>query len=127
MSEEKFTPGPWEICAGDNYSIIGRNYPKAFSHRFLEDDLGPDIAAIGNRTSDFGEANAQLIAAAPELYEALKELVSAISYRRDFHDRNGPHLSCEDGEFIQACVLEGWNDEIMKARNALAKARGETA
>jgi len=69
MTTAKHTPGPWEFGSGDNYYVRADAYPKKFPHRFKGDDLGDYLAYVGNRTDDFGEANARLIAAAPELKE----------------------------------------------------------
>ncbi|ATJ91568.1 hypothetical protein HK16_04925 [Acetobacter senegalensis] len=99
MGEYNFTSGPWEVLVGDNYSIISKNYPKNYPNFFKTDDTGPDLAAVGNRSVDCGEANAYLIAAAPELYEVLSDAL-------------------KQGLSI---------DVIKKARAALSKARGEAS
>lgn len=85
MSDTKFTPGPWRAERGSTTSVIS-------------DATGRPVWLLQND-------NASLIAAAPDLYEALRE--------------------CDD-------FLVGLNDEdtnmtlVMKIRAALAKARGET-
>lgn len=58
------TPGPWmyQATAGDHDFLI---YPES---------TGRDVALV----RDFNEANACLIAAAPEMYEALQDLVKAL-------------------------------------------------
>lgn len=76
MSDAQHTPGPWEFGSGDNYYVRADAYPKNFPHRFESDDLGDYLAYVGNRTHDFGKANARLIAAAPELLEALRAVIS---------------------------------------------------
>src|SRR5262245_8023521 len=76
MIDPKHTPGPREFRSGDDYFIHAGSYPEKFPHRFKEDDVGDYLAYIGNRTSDFGEANARLIAAAPDMLQALLEFVS---------------------------------------------------
>lgn len=63
MSKNGWTPGPWKLVAGDDYLIEATHYPDNFPHKFKDDDLGPHVAIIGNRTPDFGEANARLIVA----------------------------------------------------------------
>lgn len=65
MSETKFTPGPWTTHAEDLRG--GRYYVVA-----MPTDESWD--SIDLREDENGEANAALIAAAPELYEALREL-----------------------------------------------------
>lgn len=65
----KHTPEPWELD----------EYPLSID---IVSAKGP-IAVVGSRYCDSPEemkANAKLIAAAPEMYEALKKLVSAIIF-----------------------------------------------
>lgn len=64
------TPGPWEVAGADNYEIRSRLMPAEFPHRFKSDSTGNAVAYVGNHTPDFGEANANLIAAAPDLLVA---------------------------------------------------------
>ena len=93
---EKFTPGPW-----------GYEYLEAFHWIFWADNDGDPFVVgylddTGRPAED--EANAALIAAAPDMYEALEEL------QRVYVSGNF------DTEFQPA---------LNKARAALAKARGE--
>ena len=84
MSETKFTRGPWEISKHqDGSSLIV---------------IGPEDWDIARVDYPDRNPNAHLIAAAPELYETLEEVIR-ISDRK--HD--------------------AWD----KAKAALAKARGE--
>ena len=95
----RHTPGPWEAviqpgCHAVIASLSGG--PKA-------------VAIIGNNTPDDGNepmrfANARLIAAAPELLEALREI---------FHDVKQGAIPNDDDEW--------WK----KASTAIAKATGE--
>ena len=93
--ETKHTPGPWFMETWSKFNGEQVTQVSAFSE-------------YGNRTmqaivnSGNSEANARLIAAAPDLLEALKEIVSAA-----------------DGD--------GWNQldaGLRKARAAIAKATG---
>lgn len=59
----KHTPAPWNICSRDDRNIRNRK--------------GDLIAACGTSFKEI-EANAQLIAAAPELLEALKAMMSEL-------------------------------------------------
>jgi hypothetical protein len=80
-----FTPGPWRL---DGDHIVAGLYG--------EDRIG---SPLGD-TPEQAEANGRLIAAAPELYEALVGLAVALE-----------------------CL--GYPDEAKQARALLAKARGE--
>lgn len=102
MSEAKFTPGPWEWVKSknDNWSSY---------------DLSPGI--LTKDTADgttFGDeidrANASLIAAAPDLYEALEAAIEEINHLRKFAGDNGAMI--DDTDFVEGIA-------------ALAKARGE--
>lgn len=100
------TPRPWRVeegtalvwgdCNPDDTSSYGMGYPVA------ECRVTPCASwAKGPRRYEEGEANARLIAAAPDLLEALSELLDANSYY--FPEKNP------------------WGD---KARAAIAKAGG---
>ena len=103
MSERKWTPGPWKWA--DDRDKTGLIYL-----------TGVLIAEHTDGTpwgDDMDRANAHLIAAAPELYEALEEIRDMLWSRPDISDRLRP--------------LMGFAEEAtnQKARAALAKARGE--
>lgn len=77
MSETKFTPGPWEVnpklYTGQDggkhgYFEIAANRGMFWIARVLGFSAGEDIEQF--------KANARLIAAAPDMYEALKKLKS---------------------------------------------------
>lgn len=90
MSEAKFTPGPWVFT-------VSRNGVRQISSR-----VKSQICRLWNWKDT--EANGHLIASAPELYEALDNLMGA----------TGP------GDSAQLLAEE--RDNIMEL---LAKARGE--
>jgi len=84
-NETKWTPGPWVVCpAGDIWS--------------------ENLVSLVADTYSPVEANAHLIAAAPELYEALEDT----------------HLACSK-------TVYGYDGSYAAKRNAaaLARARGE--
>jgi hypothetical protein len=94
------TPGPWRISKDKSNKHI----------KIIDNDLYRELAnTSGNWFDDDTEqSNARLIAAAPELLEALEMLVNyfvGIGLEDD-----------EDGDP---------NPEIVKARSAIAKAKGE--
>ncbi len=90
----KHTPGPWFV-----------DHKSPFLVRAGDDIDGRHIAHIGpaNYTPrfDVDEPNAHLIAAAPDLLEALSEIIN------------------DGGKFVMT------NETHRKARAAIAKARGE--
>ena len=90
MSETKFTPGPW---------FVKRQNPSPTTGEWMIAGSKPGyLAEIRDCGSGDVQANAHLIAAAPDLYAALEEVIR-ISDRK--HD--------------------AWD----KAKAALVKARGE--
>ena len=97
MSERKWTKGPWEAA-------LERGCHGVIAHALPEG--GANFVALVGNDADTPEkepsrfANAHLIAAAPELYEALDRMVAL------FMTENG--------------------EDVAGARAALAKARGET-
>jgi len=99
MSENtKWTSWPWFVSHANasNYSV-GIQSREGYQWHIC--DVCDDIHYVNYR------ANANLIAAAPELYEALDVLLN-------LHD-------------AQVYVASPWNESMEKARNILAKARGE--
>ena len=110
MSETKFTPGPWAVnvvttttenCSGQIVQRGGIAYIKA--------DTGhEEVAVLYSEKNQ--SANAHLIAAAPELYESLREMFIAFNLA-----------------IIHAQISPGTenSDIANRAERALAKARGE--
>jgi len=72
------TPGPWEV------EVLGHSVRVVANRK--GDEFGDDIAGIGSCQDATNMANAHLMAAAPEMLEALK----AYSRLDDFH------ANCED-------------------------------
>ena len=68
MTEAKHTPGPWEV--GDHRQIWAGDAPIA--------EIIPNPPMLEN------EANSRLIAAAPGMLEALKELLCEWDQRQEF-------------------------------------------
>jgi hypothetical protein len=101
----KHTPGPWKTVA--------RNYPIADTGDYdgcwevlTGDPKKPIVQIWGD--SDEDEANARLIAAAPDLLEALKNIVNLWDHHASAHG---------DGTIFPLHVA---------ARAAIAKAEGAT-
>jgi hypothetical protein len=103
------TPGPWKRSGVRGKLFQMHGLPLAY-HAVIADDV--QIAAVWfNEKTGEGFADAALIAAAPELLEALKDcLEQAESCWRD-HYGNNPEGSAEPAH-------------IAKGRAALAKAGG---
>lgn len=99
MSNTKFTPGPWVR----RYHANGVNYVSKLTDS--EDDAA--IASIGSMVFPDGcdTANAHLIAAAPEMYQALELCINAMPIAGDSEKQDKARIAAID---------------------ALAKARGES-
>ena len=95
MSESKHTPGPWVVWR--DYNVIN------IEHRLVAACGGSTDSRNQERAHNENIANARLIAAAPDMLEALQGLLSS------------------DGRFVY-----GTQDRIECARAAIAKATGAT-
>jgi hypothetical protein len=102
MNETKHTPGPWEVDEDDR---PGMSYNRQIIAK-ANNPAGYGTVCFMAHGWDGGQdkANARLIAAAPELLEALRGLLGAI----DFSGWN-----IDD---------DRWNKPIAKAKSLLAKA-----
>lgn len=107
MSGEKWTAGPWRV--GDaGTAVFG---PKR------DDGSLPQTVAVVSRAAlatDENRANARLIAAAPDMAEALKECAARLEMAAS--DANGRGDQEDAAGFARIAT---------RARAALAKARGE--
>lgn len=105
-AETKFTRGPWYVIQDDRDGM-------EWNRHICWDPAGDHRIAF--MASDAGtEANAHLIAAAPELYEALDALINApIIY------------TGATEEPMVTCGLEMVQPFLNSALAALSKARGE--
>lgn len=93
MSETKFTPGPWSLLFNDKTKVVLEQQGVAV--------FVADTYAGFTKSEEEQKANAALIAAAPEMYEGLKEI-------RDVMEKDGRF-----GRTVEAI------DKLLK------KARGE--
>lgn len=71
MSKHKHTPGPWDYWSG--YNTVDE-----LEAQITTED-GDIVIASYNRQIPEGEANAKLLAAAPELLEALQSCIQQIT------------------------------------------------
>ena len=107
---EKFTPGPWEA------DFIDRDYPSG-DFGYWEVYCVPEDRALCDvhGALDRDAANAALIAAAPDLYEALEKLINDLPDCTIDWARDGM------GNTNANCIVNSRDN----GKAALAKARGE--
>lgn len=79
-------------------------------------DAGPLVNPDGPEADTAIET---LLAEIKRLREALEPLVDEFGCSLNLLERNGPDLSCADGEFVHALVLTDRADLIARARAAL--------
>ena len=100
--KEKFTPGPWEIIG----QFEDRIYHEP-SDTVVAQAWYPGASNKSPSPADTMKANARLIAAAPDMYEALKEIARADTIA---------HSTGKYSLVVESCAES--------ARAALAKADG---
>ncbi|UKI31659.1 MAG: hypothetical protein L6W00_28665 [Lentisphaeria bacterium] len=110
---EKFTPGPWFIKQSEEIRSPYSTNVSSTRITILDEPGGQyqsrHVIAQVAKGNGRGEANASLIAAAPEMYYALKHYFDLIQ-RADYGD-----IVAEQKIFEDICYIEG----------ALHKAEGE--
>lgn len=107
MSEVKFTRGPWKV--GKYLGQGGWVVHMDVGDKGRGSDIVSGVSGLDNTER---LANAHLIAAAPDLYAALKQMIEAmVRYEMDI---------AGEGDAPQR-----HRDLMRKARSALKKARGE--
>ena len=74
MPDAKHTPGPWDA---DLLDIRDWTFDIPVVRQA---DYGWRICAVSGTNRQVGEANARLIAAAPELYEALEDILILVDH-----------------------------------------------
>jgi hypothetical protein len=80
MSETKWTPGKWEAARGASYQHVGQEPEVEWFVMLPSDDVAICADVLDPKTQKPSEANARLIAAAPDLYAALVSAESALTY-----------------------------------------------
>lgn len=129
MNATKFTPGPWVLENGaDIFGPLGGDSGDGLN---CDDNDAWQVAEVGyyqtfvdGELVDLGEnvrkSNAHLIAAAPELYEALEEAEKDLVAAQVNARRAAAHDPAWSG------VSEAIQPSIDRARAARAKARGDS-
>lgn len=124
-SEPKWTPGPW---FANGAAVMVDTREQVCCGRRQDECCGePDVKGGCEIIAECGELDACLIAAAPELYEALDALVSQSGWHGR-GEREHEIFYCEMcGESHEAFdeIPHGPNCFVGRARAALKKARGE--
>lgn len=110
MADMKHTPGPWTVIGPIGAGI------------WITDESGNNQIAVvyGAANTPGADANARLIAAAPELYEALK-LICAM-----FDDRRIVRNIANDYSSDWALRMLEFTKELQSILAALAKAEGRS-
>jgi len=104
---EKHTPGPWDLWVDKEGAFTIRAEP--------EDGMVIAKRNVGTNDPAEGIANAHLIAAAPELLEALKSARQFIVNGTEYGYIRMPDKDCPDSA----------HDTLPKIQAAIAKAEGQ--
>ena len=90
-SKHTYTPGPWGISEGyEGQAVVGR---------FDDDEYGPAVDVCGVYTT---EDDAILIAAAPDMYEALRMMVWRYEDTESMDDEDYPELAAARAALAKA-------------------------
>ena len=76
MSTIRFQSGPWKLHEAEYPDAGGYVPPRVFSH--ADDDNPKFICEMSVRDGETELANGSLVAAAPEMYEAMAEFVHRV-------------------------------------------------
>lgn len=126
MSEAKHTPGPWAISKGYDGSIsVSATRPYRINNISAGTPIICDVYQHPEFDSFSGAANARLIAAAPEMLEACKNLLNLTQLIAN--EAYDDESLVEFEVFNEITKRTRWLvlvDELAKARTAIAKATG---
>jgi hypothetical protein len=104
------TPGPW-IVVNEDYGQVIRGAEVEREERGIKYSFRDYVGSTWGHRSDTGDANACLIAAAPDLLEALKRTLKHIKWEAASADE----------------VTAGCREDIAQAEAAIAKATGSAS
>lgn len=119
MSEH--TKGPWHIDPNSNTVYVAPGFDKR-----IADVRGWGWLGDKPNGAEEQDANARLIAAAPDLLEALERLAGAVKDYAEYHGPSEDHHpdDCPDDD-CPGCAMDlSVSGAINAARAAIAKARG---
>jgi len=114
-TEPKFTPGPWRVCHENDILIIRDRKPCSPSYTpppMLVANVGEILCDAMER-----QANAALVAAAPEMYAELEKVEWILRNTTDWLER-------KFGNILDVALLR---NEAENIDALLAKARGEVS
>lgn len=119
MTEPKHTPGPWQaIEISWERSLVVDEDSARIALVYIRDEADEETQ---DKFEVIKNANANLMAAAPDMYEALEEVIKIYNFKemvRTDKTINSPRDDPDRGK-----IFFTYND-LSKARNALRKARG---
>lgn len=113
----KHTPGPWTHSKGERHDFF-----------YIDSPDGDVVYVTGSLQPDHVEANARLIAAAPELLEALTKKVQDAEQRMfedwlEFNSPSGDHEAIQR-QWLESDDYRGFIGEWREQLDAIAKATG---
>lgn len=121
-NEPKWTAGPWRVeqdttliwgnCNPDDRTNYGMGYP------IMECRITPCANWAKGPDADEGEANARLIAAAPDMYKALESAIEQVRAELNYLIEQGPPKEWKGDAYRLSQIVNAGDA-------ALAKARGE--
>jgi hypothetical protein len=121
--DAKFTPGPWRVGAlvtnAGQRPIVTDDVGIAWVHMQKEVPKKSAWTAADIER----DANAHLIAAAPELYEAAIDVAASLVAAISLLEAGGKSAAPSDKMFAQ--MLVDYRASLQRARATLRKARGE--
>jgi len=114
MSKPKHSPGPWKVDKSENFGTDRDNYCVTCEYHPNDQPLAVVAEVYGNNwSSDQERADAQLIAAAPDMLEALIHVRQTIhqAYHEESFGETCSKAMCKDLTKIITKATKGDSDE----------------